>query len=563
VTEEDSTSKVATDVSVSDDSSAELSRAQGESADARYRRLLEHSPDAVCVHQAGRVVYVNRAGLRWMAADTPEQLVGNMITEFVDPESIPTMLARISELRRQGDISDPSEAVMLKFDGTRLDVEAVSVLTVWNGEPAYQVTFRDISTQKTAQASLRYQAALVDHASDAIIATTLTGEVTSWNPAAESIYGRPAATTLGEPVGEAVGAELNPQKVIVEGGVITDVHHAADGTALSVRVSVAAMDDGYVLLCSDQTALRRAERHFESVVSSLDEGVLVLDHTGAIMSVNPAVFRLLGAASDGFEAGYRELSRAWTDEWRYAMYGLDGTPIDTSADPPVVRTFRDGVPFQGEARKLGPPNGGARWLAVSTRRLNPEDGARSPVLIAFRDITAARMATEKFAHQALHDPLTGLPNRTQLIESMERLRAEGTLTAVLFVDLDDLKGVNDSLGHDAGDLVIQAAAQRLRHAVRKDDVVCRLAGDEFVVLLVGHLDDAELAAVTARIRTMASEPVSVAGFTVHMGASIGVVHTEPQDARDANVLLRLADRAMYAAKAGGRRTVVFTTVESV
>ena len=158
--------------STTDDSSTELLRARRESADERYRRLLEHSPDAICVHQDGRLVYVNRAGVSWMAADSAEALVGSMITDFVDAASIPAMLDRIAGLRRQGDVSAPSEAVLLKFDGGRLDVEAVSVLTVWNDEPAYQVIFRDLTTQKAAQAALRYQAALVDHVSDAIIATS-------------------------------------------------------------------------------------------------------------------------------------------------------------------------------------------------------------------------------------------------------------------------------------------------------------------------------------------------------------------------------------------------------
>ena len=97
---------------------------------------------------------------------------------------------------------------MLRFDGTTLDVEAVSMLTVWEGRPAYQVIFRDLSAQKAASAALRCQAALATHVSDAIIATTFTGIVTNWNPAAEAIYRRPAARALALAASEAVGAAL-------------------------------------------------------------------------------------------------------------------------------------------------------------------------------------------------------------------------------------------------------------------------------------------------------------------------------------------------------------------
>ena len=99
----------------------------------RYRRLVDHSPDAIAVHEGGRVVYINPAGVRWIGAQSSDELVGQMITEFVHPDSVPAMLTRIASLRDEGDTSPPSEAVMLRSDGTTLEVEAVSVLTVWEG----------------------------------------------------------------------------------------------------------------------------------------------------------------------------------------------------------------------------------------------------------------------------------------------------------------------------------------------------------------------------------------------------------------------------------------------
>lgn len=533
-------------VSATDDTSADLVAARNESADFRYQQLLEHSPDAICVHQGGRVVYVNKAGLRWMAAPPGEDLVGTVITKFVHSASIPAMLERIGSLRKQGDISEPSEAIMLTFDGREVDVEAVSVLTVWNGEPAYQVIFRDMTGHKVAQTALRFQAALVDHVSDAIIATTDAGLITAWNPAAEAIYRRPAAEVLGLPVSEAVGAQLDPATVIAAGGRVSVAHRAADGEALSVRVSAAAMADGYVLLCTDQTALRRAEQHFETVVSSLEEGVVVLDHTGRLISANPAVRRVLQITDEDYRSQYINVTESWK---------LDPDGVQISGRP-VLDTLATGVPFSGEVYNDG-PTGERRWLSVNSRRLNPEDGRRSAVLITFHDITAVRTATERFAHLALHDPLTGLPNRAHLVAHLDRLLADGALGAVLFVDLDDLKTINDSLGHDTGDEVIQLAGQRIRESVRKTDSAYRLAGDEFVVLVTGPLESTALDEVTGRIRATLEEPMAVAGLTVTVGGSIGVVEVRSDEARGGAALLRQADRAMYAAKARGRRAATY------
>lgn len=525
-----------------------------ETPDQRYRKLLEHSPDAICVHQLGYVRYVNAAAVRWMRAASADQIVGNPITLFVHAGSVPAMLERIAALIHPGDVSEPSEAVMVRFDGTTIEVEAVSVLSTWNDEPAHQVIFRDLTVHKAAQAALRFQAALVDHVSDAIIATTADGLVTSWNPAAVQIYGRTAAEVLGRPVGAAVGADLDPATIVAAGRSVSATHRTPTGSVLVVRVSAAAMDAGFVLLCSDQTALRRAERHFEAVVATLDEAVVVLDHTGRVISTNPAVARVLGPIRDDVR-DYEELVGHWHATREALFHDGDGA----SAGPdhrPILQTLSTGISFEGEVLTLDRNDGRRRWLAMSSRRLNPEEGDRSAVIVSFRDITTTRSTTERLAHQATHDSLTGLPNRAHLAETTHRLLAAGELSAVFFVDLDDLKSVNDSLGHDAGDLVIQVAARRIRDAVRCEDVVCRLAGDEFVVLLAGSALHAELDDLVRRINGALVEPMAVAGSTVRIGASIGVVEVVPDDPRDATTLLREADRAMYAAKAAGRRAVV-------
>jgi diguanylate cyclase (GGDEF)-like protein/PAS domain S-box-containing protein len=530
-------------------------RTQADVVEQRYRRLVDHSPDAICAHDGRRVVYVNAAGVRWIGAQSSAELVGHVITEFVHPDSVPAMLAQIASLRHEGDTSPPSEAVMLRFDGTTLDVEAVSVLTVWEGRPAYQVIFRDLSARKAAEAALRCQAALATHVSDAIIATTFTGIVTRWNPAAEAIYRQPAARALALPASEAVGAPLDPAAIIAHGGIIHSTHHAADGAALAVRVSATKVDNGYVLVCTDQTALRRAEQHFQTVVNTLDYGVAVVGSDGHVESSNPAADRIFGTRPEVLKT--RPANRALDAP----IYDTNGHLVGADRHP-LTQIRQTGTPITDYVFGVDRFDGQRVWLSASYRLLNPDDFQHSPVLISLTDITAQRTASERLAYEATHDSLTGLPNRAYVVTRVtEALESGGhhVLAAVLFIDLDNLKTINDMFGHGAGDDLLRSAAQRLRRAVRSDDVVARFGGDEFVVLVIGQIARPDLDALADRIHETLWEPVVIDNVTLHIGASIGIVVVENDDRRGTAQILHDADTAMYEAKTTGRgRSHYFT-----
>ncbi|GAB3101193.1 EAL domain-containing protein [Aestuariicella hydrocarbonica] len=187
------------------------------------------------------------------------------------------------------------------------------------------------------------------------------------------------------------------------------------------------------------------------------------------------------------------------------------------------------------------------------------------VLMVANDITARKEAEEKMEHMAYHDALTNLPNRVHLVERLEheilRARRHHYCGAVLFIDLDHFKNINDSLGHPVGDQVLKQVAARLRNAVRKEDLVARLSGDEFVVVLTVLGDDLDSAGLKAgeiadHIRKQISEPYPYHDIKLHVSCSVGIVVYSDSE-NSVHELLRFADTAMYQVKAQGRNAIEF------
>jgi diguanylate cyclase (GGDEF)-like protein/PAS domain S-box-containing protein len=519
----------------------------------RYRLLVELAPEAIVVHQDDRIVYANPAAVRFAAAGSATEILGRTITDFIHPDSVPETLRRISDLTAPGSTSGPADAVLVRFDGETVDIEAVSVRTTWEGRPAYQVIMRDITAQKAAAAALQYQAALVAHVSDALIATSADGIVTSWNPSAETVYGRSTAEAIGRPIGEVVGARLDPEDVLDAGGVAQAKHRRADGAVIEVRVSVARMPDGYVLICCDETARRRAERHFATVVAAIEEGVMVIGPTGLIQSVNPAAERILGI---------REQDVMGMAAVEAPLYDESGALLPT-ADYPSSVTRRTGQPRNGVVISARRRDGSQVWLSLSARALNPEGGLPAAAVISFTDITGRRAVEARRDYEATHDPLTGLFNRSVIIDRIDNGRpGQGRKSsAVLFIDLDKFKVINDSLGHSVGDSVLQAVGGRLARGARRRDTVGRLGGDEFAVIAHGIAGPEEAKALAVRIRAELNQPVTLDGRTLHVDASIGIVIADADDTRRGEDLLRDADLAMYRAKTEGRGRFAFFDVD--
>ncbi len=511
----------------------------------RYALLSDLSPDTIVVHQAGIVRYANAASCRLMGIPSPDQIVGRAVREFVHPDDLEPLLTRLGALQNTGDFTAPAELRLVRPDGCIRFVQSLSVRTTWQGETAFQAVLRDLRDQKAAEAALRYQAALVEHVSDAIIATNNDGIVTSWNPAAEHMYGWRAAVAVGRPVADVIGADLG----LADGA--DAVHRRADGRAIHVRLSVADLRDesdevtGRVLVSSDVTDRKFAEQRHMAVVESLQEGVVVIGADGLIESSNPAARDILGThPCEVFGQFAADLDAVLES----------GAPL-LRGQGPVSAVRQSGIAQDDIVIGIAGPEG-RLWLSCGFHPLDSDRGAPYPLVISFTDVSQRLADEAALQHQANHDSLTGLASRPVVVETIRGFlrsaqRTDSMLT-VIFLDLDHFKVVNDSLGHGIGDRVLRVIAGRLLSAVTAQDVVGRIGGDGFLVVARHPRSVDEATALADELRNAVTEPVLIGGRNLTIGVSAGVVAVHGSSAHTAEAILRDADVAMYQAKDAGR-----------
>jgi diguanylate cyclase (GGDEF)-like protein/PAS domain S-box-containing protein len=285
---------------------------------------------------------------------------------------------------------------------------------------------------------------------------------------------------------------------------------------------------------------RSVEERFESLVANASEAIVVVDRDGTVLYASPSVQRLLG----------------------FVPEDVIGRPFDQLLHPEesvAARTFLHELlarPWGSTVRswRLRRADGGFAWGETTATNLLADPNVRGIVLNT-RDITERRELEQRLTHQAMHDGLTGLANRVMLRNRLEtvlrRPRPGASLPpALLFLDLDGFKNVNDTFGHAQGDALLIAAATRLREQVGAQDIVARLGGDEFAVLLESPRDRQAVLDIAQRITNALKVPFRVFGRETAGSASIGVAIAEPTDS--AGDVLRHSDVAMYLAKANGR-----------
>jgi diguanylate cyclase (GGDEF)-like protein/PAS domain S-box-containing protein len=302
---------------------------------------------------------------------------------------------------------------------------------------------------------------------------------------------------------------------------------------------------GFYAVATDVTRLKEADaaiRLSASVFEATSEGVMVTDTAGAIVAVNPALCRITAYAEHEILGQSPRLMQS--DRHEHGFYQT------------LWRVLLRTGQWKGEVwcrRKEG-----AVFLAgVSISGIRDRTGCLVRYVFVVSDVSDRHEKDERIRHMALHDGLTALPNRTLLMERLNQLLAIAARDprgiAVLFLDLDGFKAINDRLGHDAGDGVLKTVAQRLQDALRATDTVARLGGDEFVILLDNAADFDAVTLVAKQVISRINEPMVFSGQEARVGMSIGIA-LHPVDGTTADELLKAADDAMYRAKASGKNT---------
>ncbi len=497
---------------------------------------------------------------------TPDPADPASVLAFVHPDD---RAAVAEDIRRQWDNGETTSTVwrIVRPDGAvRVIEQQLEVIRDAGGRPARLAGIvQDVTARAEAEAEVarlaRHTALLLVSAGEGIFGLDRDGRTTFVNPAAAALLGYEAADLIGQ-----------PQHALIH-------HSRPDGSPYPHHACpiYAALTDGAVHRVDDEVFWRKDGSRFPVAYTStpIREGAAII---GAVVTFQDRTARVRAEeARRASEAGLAEAQRIahlgswwrdavtgeahWSDEL-CRIHGYAPGQIDLATEMPALIHPEDwervqawmGEVAAGRAtsidHRIVRPDGAVRHVQQRAEVLCDEAGRERRQAGVVLDITERADAEEALRHQALHDALTGLPNRALLHARVAAALGAAPDAprplALLLLDLDHFKEVNDTFGHERGDGLLCEVADRLRHVVRAGDTVARLGGDEFVVLLPGA-DAAGATRVAADIRAVLDAPLRVEGQVLRVGASVGIA-LGPAHGADGTTLLRRADVAMYAAK---------------
>lgn len=557
-------------------------RKQAEQLSRRHKVLLNTTHDGFwLVDRMGYLLETNQAYAN-MSGYSIEELTGMHIEKLEAWENGTKMNARIDKIISQG--FDVFESCHRCKNGTLIDVE-ISVNYIAESQQFFAF-FRDITERHKTQLHLARlasrQHAIVDGANYSIIATDCKGLITDFNAAAERMLGYRAEELIGKQTptiihdqseivshAEALSVELG---LSVPPGFDAFVTKARlmgveerewtyirkDGTRFPVLLSVTSMYNekkqivGYMGIANDISEHKKAEEalHIAATTFETQEAIMITDADGKILRVNKAFENITGYnEQEVIGKNPRILSSGRHDKAFYAE---------------LWQTLKNTGSWNGEMWDRH-KSGDIYPKHLTITAVKSVDGLTTQYVAMFTNISERKKSEEEIYNLAFYDPLTGLPNRRLLFDRLAvAISASGRSQqygALLFLDMDNFKILNDTMGHDVGDGLLIQVAERLRLCVRESDTVGRLGGDEFLILMENISDETEsasliVAQVAEKIRKALSAPYLIKNNTHHSSPSIGV-RLFYKNETSIEVLLKHADVAMYQAKDSGRNKVRF------
>jgi diguanylate cyclase (GGDEF)-like protein/PAS domain S-box-containing protein len=341
------------------------------------------------------------------------------------------------------------------------------------------------------------------------------------------------------------------QRRVAKGEITTSMVRSKDGRSFQI-VNQPLPQGGWVATMEDVTVRQQLEQERDRNNAFLSQ---ILDHIPSQITVKDARERRYvlanSVATEQFGAQREQILGKTADE----LFPKQSAEIITADDDKMLQSgslFKDEHIWESQAL-------GKRYITSTRIGIRDSNGELSHIVNVVNDVTERRRAHEKIAHLAHYDPLTDLPNRVLFREQMQRELqkvSRGEQFALLYIDVDEFKGINDSLGHHVGDELLKAVAGRIRGCIRDGDLIARLGGDEFAVIQTGVKGVNDVLDFVTRIQEALRQPFQCLGHHLSSDASIGIA-LAPQDGTELDQLIKNADLAMYGAKSDGRRTYRF------
>ncbi len=542
-------------------------------SESRYRTLIKLAPEPLVVHDGEKIIFANPATVKMLGAASDKELVGKGILELVHPDSRDIVRERLRAAVEQGVRVPLIEEKCLKLDGTPVDVEVQSRPIDFAGMSATLISMRDISERKLRDARLlenmadiRLHEQAMSQISQGVLISEANRLTTYVNDEFVRITGYSREEMLGKPCSILQGPNSQPDVVLQMRAALDAkqpfhgeiLNYRKDGTPFWNDVSINPVFDEagdvtqFVGIQRDVTQRKLAEESLRiaAVAFESQQAMFITDPQQVILRINKGFSGITGyTADEAVGQTPRLLSSGKHDADFYAAM-WDCVSRTGQWYGEIWSRRKNGVVYPQQ-------------LNIST--VKDAQGLPTHYVGTFSDITSAKSAQEQIESLAFSDLLTGLPNRRKLIlqlkQAMIAREREKHQCALLMLDLDNFKNLNDAIGHAQGDEVLQRVAKRLNAATRDGDTVARLGGDEFVVLLDHLNQDPQVAlrqtqTVANKMLEALKKPYHLAGSTNSCTASIGITFFG-EKYEDTLEPLKRVELAMYQAKAGGGNTIRF------
>jgi len=527
-----------------------------------YRALIENANVGILVNHRGRHVFAN-SRLLAMLGYSADELRQTGIQELVHPDEYQKVMERFRDRHAGRPAPNVYETVFVTRDGQPVPVELTVTLTHWEGEPAGLVFLQDIRERKAAEAALRESEARFRTLSEVSFEGIFIhdqGRIVDCNPTFSAMLGYTPDEIRRLNVFDLVTREYHDViREAMQEGYNTSLEVQAvhkDGSTFPVEVfGKPLVYQGRAMRVAsvrDLSTRRRSEaqmRKLSGAVEQAADAIMITDRAGTIEYVNPAFERTTGYSraeaigrTPRLVKSGRQGAGFYEGLWRTILAGEVFSDV-------FINRRKDGALYY-EEKTITP--------------LKDREGRVTHFISTGKDVTERMQTQERLQYMAQHDALTELPNRLLLLDrlkqSLARARWHQRLVAILFIDLDRFKTINDTLGHEAGDRLLQLLAERFNRAVREGDTVARFGGDEFVILLDDVATEQDVGMVAQKVLDALAAPFNIENQGLYITASIGV-SLFPGDGEDSGALLKNADVAMYRAKELGKNTYQFYSAD--